>query len=256
MSETRQLILPPITDPSVHRQIDGLAQRYGRSAGPMMRAIGMLSRRAGNLTRHLPDGAVERLDRATRSALEQAWRAANLSRGVLRNRGDGFNRLAATLAGAAGGSVGIAGALAELPLTITLLTRAMIEIADEHGLDAASDAVRIECMHIFAAEGPMAVAEGRSAGLSSLGIPLAGQTAQTAIARAAPQLAAAFGQKLAVQSAPIVGALAGAAVNHAFASYYQNLARVHFGIIRLAQETGLPPEALAEALQQRIMRPD
>ncbi|MDM7458991.1 MAG: EcsC family protein, partial [Paracoccus sp. (in: a-proteobacteria)] len=122
--------------------------------------------------------------------------------------------------------------------------------------DPDSDAVRIECMHIFAAEGPMAVAQGHSAGLPSLGIPLAGQTAQTVIARAAPQLAAAFGQKLAAQSAPVVGALAGAAINHAFASYYQNLARVHFGIIRLAEETGLPSEALAEALQQRIMRPE
>jgi hypothetical protein len=64
-----------------------------------------------------------------------------------------------------------------------------------------------------------------------------------------------LGQKLAAQSAPVIGALAGAAINHGFVSYYQDLARVHFGLIRLSQETGLPPEALAEALRLRLAQP-
>ena len=34
--------------------------------------------------------------------------------------------------------------------------------------------------------------------------------------------------------------------------YYQELARVHFGLMRLAEETGIPREALIEALELRM----
>lgn len=253
MSDAHPLILPPITDPSVHAQIDRLAQRYRGAAGPLMRVIARIGRGAGKVP--LPGAIGGPLDRAAHAALERAWRAANVSRGVLRNRGDRFNRLATTLAGAAGGAAGIAGALAELPVTITLLTRAMLDIADEHGLDTNSEEVRLECLRIFAAAEPMSEPNSPDAGLPSLGVPLAGQTAQGVIAHAAPRLAAVLGQKLAAQSAPVIGALAGAAINHGFVSYYQDLARVHFGLIRLSQETGLPPEALAEALRLRLAQP-
>ncbi|MFN3527081.1 MAG: EcsC family protein, partial [Paracoccus sp. (in: a-proteobacteria)] len=230
-----------------------LALRYRGAAGPLMRVIARIGRGAGAVA--LPGAIGGPLDRAARAALERAWRAANVSRGLLRNRGDRFNRLATTLAGAAGGAAGIAGALAELPVTITLLTRAMLDIADEHGLDTNSEEVRLECLRIFAAAGPMSDPDGPAMGLPSLGVPLAGQTAQGVIAHAAPRLAAVLGQKLAAQSAPVIGALAGAAINHGFVSYYQDLARVHFGLIRLSQETGLPPEALAEALRLRLSQP-
>ena len=48
------------------------------------------------------------------------------------------------------------------------------------------------------------------------------------------------------------GALAGASINYTFTRYYQEIARVHFGVLRLARETGLPREALTEALRLRI----
>lgn len=257
----RPLILPPITDPQVHAQIDRLARRYREAAGPLMRIVARVSRGAG--AARLPQTMSGQLDRAARAALGRAWRAASLSRGVMRNRGDRFNRLTATMAGAAGGAGGIAGALAELPVMVTLLMRAMLDIADEHGLDPDSDEVRLECLQIFAAAGPQSGPHSGSQsgpdspapGLSSLGIPLAGQTAQGLIAQAAPRLAAALGPKLAAQSAPVIGALTGATMNHAFVSYYQALARVHFGLIRLSHETGLPAEALTEALHQRLRRP-
>lgn len=255
MTDRHPLILPPISDPLVHAQIDRLARRYRDAAGPLMRIVARVSRGAG--AARLPQGVTGQLDRAARAALERACRAASLSRSVMRGRGDRFNRLTATLAGAAGGAGGIAGALAELPVMVTLLMRAMLDIADEHGLDPGSDEVRLECLRIFAAAGPASgpgspEAEDPVPGLSSLGIPLAGQTAQGLIAQAAPRLAAALAPKLAAQSAPVIGALTGATMNHAFVSYYQALARVHFGLIRLSRETGLPPEALTEALNQRL----
>jgi hypothetical protein len=48
----------------------------------------------------------------------------------------------------------------------------------------------------------------------------------------------------------------GASINYTFTRYYQELARVHFGIIRLSHETGIPKEALIEALRLAIERLD
>ena len=50
----------------------------------------------------------------------------------------------------------------------------------------------------------------------------------------------------------MLGAAAGASINYIFARYYQELARVQFGLLRLANETGIPREALAERLVMRI----
>ena len=45
-----------------------------------------------------------------------------------------------------------------------------------------------------------------------------------------------LGQKLAAQSVPVLGAVAGAATNYAYTSYYQEMAHVHFRLRRLAIE--------------------
>ena len=57
---------------------------------------------------------------------------------------------------------------------------------------------------------------------------------QAVIAKIAPQLAVVLGQKLAAQAVPVLGAVAGAATNYAYTSYYQDMAHVHFGLRKLA----------------------
>ena len=52
----------------------------------------------------------------------------------------------------------------------------------------------------------------------------------------------------------MLGAFAGATINYHFTRYYQELARVHFGLLRLSQETGIPREALAEAMEMRMVQ--
>jgi len=81
---------------------------------------------------------------------------------------------------------------------------------------------------------------------------ITGQTVQTLVAKVAPKLSASLAQKLAAQAVPIFGALAGATINYSFTRYYQEIARVQFGLMRLSQETGVPREALAEALILRL----
>ncbi|NCU20748.1 hypothetical protein EOM89_08430, partial [Candidatus Falkowbacteria bacterium] len=65
-------------------------------------------------------------------------------------------------------------------------------------------------------------------------------------------LSVALGQKLAAQATPVLGAIAGAAINYSFTSYYQDIARVHFGLKRLALSHDLDEGFLREDLRARI----
>ena len=248
----RQAILPPIDDPSVHLQIDKLAHRYIAAGGLGMEILASIGGSAQGLIERLPGFVRKRLDSITMSALNRAFAAASHSRRYVRDRGDWFNRLASTVSGAAGGVAGLPGAVIELPVTITMLLRAILDIAAEHGLDPDSEEVRMEALRVFAAAGPMSEDDGTDLGLLAAKLSITGQTVQGIIARIAPRLSLVLGQKLAAQATPVFGAMAGASINFAFAGYYQEIARVHFGVLRLARETGLPREALTEALRLRI----
>lgn len=256
MAAIPQLVLPPINDPSVHVQIDRLAERYLHAGGLGMELMAVVGNSAEGLIEKLPGFVRGRMDRITRAALGRAFAAASRSRRMVRDRGDWFNRLASTVSGAAGGVGGFAGAVVELPVTITLLLRAMLDIAAEHGLDPQSEEVRLECLRIFAAAGPMAEDDTTDLGLLAARLSVTGQTVQGLITKVAPKLSVSMGQKLAAQAAPIFGAVVGASINYTFTRYYQELARVHFGIMRLSHETGIPKEALIEALRLSINRLD
>ena len=245
-------ILPPITDPTVHAEIARLARLHEQAGGIGMQLLHVVGGGAEKAIEQVPQKYRERIDRLTRTGLEQAVGVASASRRVLRDRGEGFDRALATASGAAGGVFGIVGAMVELPATVAVLMRAMLGVAAEHGLDADSDMVRRECLRVFAVAGPMADDDATDLGLLAARLSITGQSLSTLIGKVAPRLAAALGPKLVAQSVPVLGAVAGGAVNFAFVSYYQQLARVHFGVIRLAEETGLPREALTEALRLAI----
>ncbi|MFO1163999.1 MAG: EcsC family protein [Paracoccus sp. (in: a-proteobacteria)] len=248
----RQSILPPITDPTVHAEIDRLARRYLAAGGIAMEVLNAVGGKAEGLVEKLPQSVRGRLDRLTHAALDRAFDAAARSRGVLRDRGDMFNRLLSTTSGAVGGIAGLGGAMLELPVTITLLLRAIMDIASEHGFDPNSDAARRAALQIFASSGPLSEDDGTDLGLLTARMTITGHTVQALIGRVAPRLSASMAQKLAAQTVPVLGAVAGATINYNFTRYYQELARVHFGLMRLSEETGIPREALIEALELRM----
>ncbi len=254
MMTKAQQVLPPIKDPGVHDQIDRLARRHAGAGGLGIELLSKVGNSADGLIQRLPAFVRVRLDGITRFALNRAFSAASGSRRYFRDRGDWFNRMATSVSGAAGGAGGFAGAMVELPVTVTLLLRAMLGIAAEHGLDPDSDEVRLECLRIFAAAGPMADDDDADFGLLAARLSITGQTVQGLISKVAPKLSISLGQKLAVQAAPVLGAFVGASINFTFVRYYQEMARVHFGIMRLAKETGIPQEALVEALRLSIER--
>ncbi len=247
-----QAVLPPITDPTVHVEMDRLVRRYLDAGGIGMDILGTIGGKAETLLNRLPEVVRKRMDKITLGALNRAFDAATQSRRMVGDRGDWFNRLLSTASGAAGGLAGLPGAVIEMPLTITLLLRAIMEIAVEHGFDPASEEVRVEALRIFATAGPLAEDDGTDLGLLAARLSITGQTIQGLITKVAPKLSVSLGQKLAAQATPVFGAVAGATINYTFSRYYQELARVHFGIKRLAEETGLPREALNEAFELRV----
>lgn len=248
----RQAILPPIDDASVHQQVDKLARRYIAAGGIGMDILATIGGSAQGLIEKLPSFIRSRLDDIALSVLNRAFKVASRSRNYVRDRGDWFNRLASTVSGAAGGMAGLPGAVVELPVTVTMLLRAILEIAEEHGFDPDSEETRMEALRVFASAGPMADDDSTDLGLLAARLSITGQTAQGIIARVAPRFAPVLGQKLAAQATPVFGAVAGASINYTFARYYQEIARVHFGLLRMAEETGIPREALAEALRLRV----
>lgn len=245
-------VLPPIDDPTVHLEVDRLSRRYVNAGGLGMEILVTIGGKAEQLIDHLPEAMRKRVDRITWRGLERAFDAASQSRRLMRDRGDMFNRMLSSLSGAAGGVAGLPGAVIELPLTITLLLRAILDIASEHGFDPDAEEVRAEALRVMASAGPLAEDDGTDIGLLAARLTITGQTIQGLIARVAPRLSVSLAQKLGAQAVPVLGAVAGASINYTFTSYYQELARVNFGLMRLAQETGLPREALHEAFELRV----
>ena len=96
--------------------------------------------------------------------------------------------------------------------------------------------------------------DGADLGFLSARVALSGRAMQAVIAKVAPRLAVVLGQKLAAQAVPVLGAVAGAATNYAYTSYYQDMAHVHFGLRKLAIDADIPQEKLVERLREKVGR--
>ena len=236
-------------------EIAALARRYRAAGGAGLQVLNIVGGHAENLLERLPDPVKDRLEIATQRALETALAAAAGSRGVVPDQKGWLNTALATAMGAAGGVGGLPSALAELPVTTTVLLRAIQGIAAEHGFDPDSTEVRQECLSVFAAAGPLERDDGADMGFLSARLTLTGATVHGLIRKIAPKLATVLGQKLAAQTVPVLGAAAGAATNYAYTSYYQQMAHVHFGLMRLARDTGQDRETLVAALRAEMQTP-
>jgi hypothetical protein len=237
-------------------RLERLAARHRNARGVGMQLVGLLGTQAENLLERLPNPVRAGLDAATARALESAMSVASASRTKrLPDTSDWLTRAITLGTGAVGGLGGLPSALAELPVTTTVLLRAIQGIAVEHGIDPQSPEGRAACLQVFAAAGPMEDDDGTDLSFLTLRLTLSGGAVSKAIAAVAPRLSVVLGQKLATQSVPLLGAAAGAATNYVFTSYYQDMARVQFGLMQLSRETGRPMEALVEDLRGLLRAP-
>lgn len=238
----------------VAAQITVLAKRYKTAGGVGMQVLNLIGGQAEGLLDRLPDAVRVRLDEATRGALQVALKAAGGSRQHISDQPAWLNTAAATAMGAAGGFGGLPAAMAELPVTVTVLLRAIQSVAVEYGFDPDEDNVAFDCLEVFASAGPLAKDDGSDLAFLATRTALTGTAVNAVLARIAPRLAAVMGQKLAAQTVPVLGAVAGAATNYAYTSYYQEMAHVHFGLRRLAIEGDVPHDELVAQLADAMKR--
>lgn len=244
--------LPPAAKVNAEVELDRLAAQYRAAGGLGVQLLTLIGGKAEQLLDRLPPAVRAKLETATEQALRLAMKTANSSRTALPDQADWVNTAVSTAMGAAGGFGGLPSALVELPATTTVLLRIIQGVAIEHGFDPAAENVQFDCIRVFAAAGPLAEDDGADLGFVTLRLTMTGGAMQRLIATVAPRLATVLGQKLATQTIPILGAVAGATTNYVYAGYYREIAHVHFGLRRLAIDADLSPEYLAQQLARRM----
>jgi hypothetical protein len=236
-------------------EIAALAARFKRANGPVMRLVTRLGGTLEGQLSMIPAPVRDRIEAVTARALEAAYGvAAQGARAP--DIGPNGAVYAAMVTGAAGGAGGIATSIAELPVTITLILHTIREAAAEAGYDPDEPWVKAECLKVFGAGTPLAADDGINTSFLSARLTITGPAVQKIIATVAPKLAAALGQKLMAQAVPVLGAATGAALNAAFLTYYREVARVRFALMKLAEVHGVEPVlgAFADAVRPPAIR--
>ncbi len=250
-----EILNPALSNTEVETRLTALALRYSRASGPGIQLLNLVGGQADSLLDQLPQPVRDALGARTEEALRLAMQAAHSSRGMVADSPGWMSRAVTTAMGAAGGMGGLPTALAELPVTTTVLLRAIQDVAVEHGFDPDEPGVQYDCIHVFAAAGPLDHDDGADLGFLGARVTVTGAALQTLISKVAPRLATVLGQKLAAQAVPILGAAAGAATNYTYTSYYQQMAHVHFGLRRLAIEADLDRAAVTDRFKEMVVKP-
>lgn len=218
------------------------------------------------ILRLLPADWANRLRGAAEAAVVHAYDlAAPTLDGGDPASGPAAHRLAAAAAGALGGFFGLPALLVELPTTTLLMLRAIADVARSNGEDPTSPRTRLSCIKVFALGGRTRADDYAELGYYELRLGLAWQyTSVPALeaggAAALPQpigllraIAARFGvvvtDKAAAQAVPVLGAIAGAAVNTLFMNHFLAVAHGHFTVRRLERVHG---RAAVEAAYRAI----
>src|SRR6516162_2727918 len=193
------------------------------------RLAALAGKPVGLVQRALPTAASTAIGNATRRALERALEVALFS---LKNRRLGGGRALhsglACASGAIGGAFGLPALAVELPVSTTIMLRAIAAIAQQEGEDLADPRTGLACLEVFALGGPrdedsaeadyFVVRAMLARGLADFAIDKGaiGESAPVLV-RFLTQIASRFGvivsQKVAAQAVAVVGAVGGAAVN-------------------------------------------
>src|SRR3984893_8290370 len=239
---------------------EALAAAVRRLESPSLagRLAALAGKPVGLLQRALPAAASTAVAKAAQLALEHALEVALFS---LKNRrlagGRKLHSGLACTSGAIGGAFGLPALAVELPITTTIMLRAIAAIAREEGEDLADPRTGLACLEVFAlgacapnrempesdyfavrdllARGLVEVADfALDKGVVREGAP--------AVVRFVAQIASRFGivvcQKAMAQAVVVVGAVGWAALNLAFAEHFQDLARGLFTVRRLERVYG------------------
>ncbi|WP_449466679.1 EcsC family protein [Stenotrophomonas humi] len=230
------------------------------------------------VVRKLPSAVSSRIQSVTEAALYKAAQTALWSMDSKqpgKSASPRLHKLAAAASGALGGAGGLPALAIELPLSTTIIMRAVADIARSEGFDLNDFATRQACLEVFAlggnsgeddasetgyylargfttevmrhlsAELAGGVATGGPGVLLGLGPKEAGHWLAKIVEKVAMRFGVVVSEKFAAQAVPVIGAVAGATLNTIFIGYYQDMARGHFIVKRLERKYGFEPVRLA-----------
>ena len=209
--------------------------------------------------KYLPENWQQKVAEATRAALlkglELVVHTMNDSTGnVSRNF---MHKLIVTASGAAGGAVGLPALPLELPFSTCVILRSIADIAQSEGHKSSSLETRLSCVFVLALGGKKSGDDAADTGYWATRVALGRAVSEAAAYLAerglaeegAPPLVRLIiviaersgvivGEEVAAKAVPVIGAVTGAAVNYAFMSHFQDMARGHFIVKRLEQKYG------------------
>lgn len=233
------------------------------------------------LVEKLPEGAHAKIQKVIEAAFEKS---ISLALGSMKNEqreaSPKMHKALSALSGGVGGFFGVAALLVELPLSTTIMMRAVMDIARSEGFDINDLDTKRACLQVFTLGGPSSKDDAAETGyylsrgftaqlanqlsreLSSLAgkqVVDAGSNVVTkqlavqvgnlspvqisnTISKLLQTVAERFGvqitEKMALQAAPVFGAVSGATLNVMFTDFYQAMARGHFIMMRLENKYG------------------
>lgn len=176
------------------------------------------------------------------------------------------HKLLAASTGAIGGIFGAPALVVEIPISITIIMRAVADIARSEGFDITDMETKRMCLEVFSFGGPTKSDDGTDTGyyftriainevlksfnkefgktvlkeamLKGLSPAQIGVFMAKLVEIVTQKFGIAITGKVATQIIPAVGAITGATINTLFIDYYQDIALGHFIIKRLENKYG------------------
>ncbi|MCC6458234.1 MAG: EcsC family protein [Caldilineaceae bacterium] len=207
----------------------------------------------------LPKRFSGRVHAITQAALLRAIDIAigSLAKSPKVGKHEAMHRWLSAGSGAIGGAVGLWSLPVEIPISTTLVLRAIADIARDEGHDLSRLDVRLACLEVFALGGASAQDNAAESSYWIIRGSLSKAFADAAthltqrglvsegappLVRLAATLASRFSVNLSAQAAakaiPVVSAVSGAAINLLFMQHFQEMARGHFIVKRLEAKYG------------------
>jgi EcsC protein family len=234
------------------------------AGAPINRVVQMLPRRASRGLSRAIEVAMQRCLKTAIGSLDPApgppatW----------------FSNAIVGVTGGVSGFFGMPALVVELPLTTTIMLRAIADIARHHGEDLGTLEARLACLQVFAlgARRTSVRADLGYFAARALLTRLTGNAAAYVVERGTTELSgmmmsglvaelvSRFGivvsDRIAASALPVVGAIGGATVNVIFMNHFQQVAQGHFTVRRLEREYGaatvrLHYDGLAQRSQDR-----
>ena len=206
----------------------------------------------------LPKTLNKQLSGAVRSAVLKGLEVAvdTLDEKPPRSPSTGFSSFLAGVTGGVSGLFGFGALAFELPLTTTLMLRAIAEIAQHQGEDLSTLEARLACLEVFA-YGAKRNEDNLDVGYYAARALISKYTHDIAalalergaidasapvVASLVSEIVSRFGlvvsDKVAAGALPIIGAVGGATVNIVFMDHFQRIAHAHFTLRRLERIYG------------------